>query len=131
MIVIYSKFQSSELRKFSHKEDLSKVHWLADPGIGKKTTVDCFVFPHQANKAPKHYKSFLTALDLAQGMSVVAFVTHSSVSAAESQQLENLRVQLIRVASKKSSSILEELRGVGTFTDSQGVHGILELVPFN
>jgi len=122
---------SSELRSFSRKENLGKVHWLVDPGADMKTTVDCFVFPHSASKAPMNYESFLFALQLTEGMCVVAFMTISSVSASERQQVENLRSQWRRMVRTGAPSEQQDLRGTGMFIDSQGVHGMMELVPFD
>lgn len=120
---------NSELRKIDLIEDLSGVTWLPAPGEGEKATVECYISPAPASKAPTTRSDFVTALDLTAQCSVVALLTVEPISEKDRQNIALVKVAAREQLGAAGQTIEPGYRGVGVFRDDHGVRGMFEFIP--
>ncbi len=119
----------SELRLIDNAEVLADVHWLPNPGTGRKVVVECHVSPAVPSAAPVNDPGFLCALERDGGGSVVAFARDLAVSDHDLEEVVRVQKAATEMATQHSIVIQPGYRLVALTVDEYGTRGMIEFVP--
>jgi hypothetical protein len=121
----------SELRQILSRENLSKVHWIDSPPTGFAKIIECYLTPPVTATLNESQFPFpkLYSFQIPKRNCFVILMRDERVSAADNQELMNLKINTLALAEREGIELRPAFRGVGFVHDSSGAKGFVEFVP--